>query len=277
MKLKVIDVINSNSYYFKLPRWDRLYNGLYINGEKINDISLEIGFTFNKDDSVEYMPVNKEILHYEKNGEILSKDEYNNMPTYYDSDTAEEDVLVRISNRKKLEGYKPVYKELILQPYEIEVVGSIESTGSEFILSSISNQTSETVYLIDTNRVTLDEYHKLSMKYADIAIFEKPDRSYLRFTKINNNYAFRDSYPFIERVNPIAFDNLTDAKKEEQNIRLMVRDTVIKHIGKLSDLKKLSIISFLKNTKKAKTRESMIDMLDILIDDLSDFKDNFEL
>lgn len=282
MKLKVIDVINSDSYYFKLPKWDSLYNGLYINGEKINDISLEIGFTFNKDDSVEYMPKNKEILHYEKNGEILSKDEYSNMPTYYDSDTAEEDVLTRISNRKKLEGYKPVYKELILQPYEIEVVGSIESTGSDFILpsvsnQSVSNQTAKPIYLIDANNISLDEYNKLSREYSSIAVFEKPDSGYLRFVKVNKKYAFSDCYPFNERPNPVIFDKLDDARKEEGSIRLKVRERVIKCIGNLSDEKRVSIISYLKNTKRAKTRRAMIDMIDILIDDLSEFKDNFEL
>ena len=277
MKLKVIDVINSNSYYFKLPRWDRLYNGLYINGEKINDISLEIGFTFSKDDSVGYMPSSKELLHYEKDGKILSVDEYNAMPTYYDSDTPDEDVLVRISNRKKLEGYRPVYKELTIQPYELEVIGSIESTGSDFIFPSVSNQTMASVYLIDANNVSLDEYSKLSKKYSSSAIFEKPDRDYLRFTKVNKEYPFNDCYPFNERPNPVIFDNLDDARKEEDSIRSKVRERVMKCIGNLSDEKRVSIISYLKNTKKAKTRESMIDMLDILIDDLSDFKDNFEL
>ena len=116
MKLKVIDVVNSNAYYYRQPKWDRLYKGLYINGERVDDALLEIGLTFSKDDSVGYMPNCEELLHYEKDGKILSVDDYDAMPTYYDSDTPDEDVLVRISNRKKLEGYRPVYKELTIQP-----------------------------------------------------------------------------------------------------------------------------------------------------------------
>ena len=277
MKLKVIDVINSNSYYFKLPRWDRLYNGLYINGEKIDQTLLEIGFTFSKDDKVGYIPSIGEILHYEKDVKIMSKDEYNSMPTYYDSNTPDEDVLVCISNRKKLKGYKPVYKELTIQPYELEVIGSIESTGSDFILSSMSSQTSKPMYSIDANNISLDEYNKLSREYSSIAVFEEPDRGYLRFVEVNKKFAFNDSYPFNEQPNLVMFDNLDDAKKEEDSIRSKVREHVIKCIGNLSDEKKMSIISYLKNTKRAKTTEIMINMIDILINDLSEFKDKFKL
>ena len=277
MKLKVIDVVNKNAYYFRNNRWDRLYKGLYINGEKVDETLLEIGFTFSKDDSVGYMPSSKELLHYEKDGKILSVDEYNAMPTYYDSDTPDEDVLVRISNRKKLEGYNPVYKELAIQPYELEVIGSIESTGSDFILPSVSNQTAKPIYLIDANNISLDEYNKLSREYSSIAVFEKPDRGYLRFVEVNKKYAFSDCYPFNERPNPVIFDKLDDARKEEGSIRLKVRERVMKCIGNLSDEKRVSIISYLKNTKRAKTRRAMIDMIDILIDDLSEFKDEFKL
>ena len=73
------------------------------------------------------------------------------------------------------------------------------------------------------------------------------------------------------------FDNLDDAKKEEDSIRSKVREHVIKCIGNLSDEKKMSIISYLKNTKRAKTKEIMINMIDILINDLSEFKDKFKL
>ncbi|MGL5261136.1 MAG: hypothetical protein ACRC9P_02000 [Bacteroides sp.] len=277
MKLKVIDVVNKNAYYFRNNRWDRLYKGLYINGEKVDETLLEIGFTFSKDDSVGYMPSSKELLHYEKDGKILSVDEYNAMPTYYDSDTPDEDVLVCISNRKKLEGYNPVYKELTIQPYELEVIGSIESTGSDFILPSVSSQTMASVYLIDANNASLDEYNKLSKKYSSIAVFEEPNRGYLRFTKVNKEYPFDNCYPFNERPSPVVFDNLDDARKEENSIRSKVRERVMKCIGNLSNEKKVSIISYLKNTKRAKTRRAMIDMIDILIDDLSEFKDEFKL
>lgn len=277
MKLKVIDVANKNAYYFKNNRWDRLYRGMYINGEKVDETLLEIGFTFSKDDSVEYMPSSKELLHYEKDGKILSVDEYNAMPTYYDSDTPDEDVLVCISNRKKLEDYRPVYKELTMQPYELEVIGSIESTGSDFILPSVSNQPMASVYLIDANSISLDEYNKLSREYSSIAVFEKPDRGYLRFVKVNKKYAFSDCYPFNERSNPVIFDKLDDARKEENSIRSKVRERVMKCIGNLSDEKRVSIISYLKNTKRAKTRRAMIDMIDILIEDLTEFKSDFNL
>lgn len=277
MKLKVIDVVNKNAYYFRNNRWDRLYNGLYINGEKVDETLLEIGFTFSKDDSVGYMPSSKELSHYEKDGKILSVDEYNAMPTYYDSDTPDEDVLVRISNRKKLEGYRPVCKELTIQPYELEAIGSIESTGSDFILPSVSSQTAKPIYMIDANNISLDEYNKLSREYSSIAVFEKPDGGYLRFVKVNKKYAFSDCYPFNERTNPVIFDKLDDARKEEGSIRLKVRERVMKCIGNLSDEKRVSIISYLKNTKRAKTRRAMIDMIDILIDDLSEFKDEFKL
>ena len=277
MKLKVIDIVNKNAYYFRLPKWDNLYEGLYINGEKKDQTSLEIGFTFSKDDRVGYMPNIREILHYEKNGKRMSKDEYNSMPTYYDSDTPDEDVLVCIANRKKLEGYKPVYKELTIQPYELEVIGSIESTGSDFILPSVSSQTSKPIYSIDANNISLDEYNKLSREYSSIAVFEKPDRGYLRFVEVNKKYAFNDSYPFNELRNLLMFDSLGDAKKEEDSIRSKVREHVIKSIGNLSDEKKMSIIYYLKNTKRAKTKEIMINMIDILINDLSEFKDKFKL
>lgn len=60
-------------------------------------------------------------------------------------------------------------------------------------------------------------------------------------------------------------------------MKLKVRERVMRCIGNLSNEKTVSIISYLKNTKRAKTRRAMIDMIDILIDDLSEFKDEFKL
>ena len=277
MKLKVIDIVGSNSYYFRLPKWDRLRHTLYVNNKKVDPVVLEIGFTFSMHDEVGYMPSSKILKHYEKNGEVLSIEQYNSMPTYYNSDTPDDEVLVCINNKKKLEGYKPVYEEPSIQPCEIEVIGSIQRTGSDFIRPSISNNSSECVYLLDVNEVTLDEYDKLRHKYSHIATFEFSDRHYLRFTKVNNKFAFDDRYPFKERTNPLIFENLDDAKKEEESIREKVRQSVRNCIGKLSDEKRVSIISYLKNTKRAKSKEAMAGMIDILIEDLTEFKSDFNL
>lgn len=277
MKLKVIDVVGSNSYYFRLSKWDGLRHTLYVNNKEVDPVVLEIGFTFSMHDEVGYMPSSKILKHYEKNGEVLSIEQYKSMPTYYDSDTPDDEVLVCINNKKKLEGYKPVYEEPSIQPCEIEIIGSIQRTGSDFIRPSISNNSSGCVYLLDVNEVTLDEYDKLRHKYSHIATFEFSDRHYLRFTKVNNKFAFEDRYPFTERNNPLIFENLDDAKKEEESIREKVRQSVRNCIGKLSDEKRLSIISYLKNTKRAKSKAAMADMIDILIEDLTEFKSDFNL
>lgn len=277
MKLKVIDIVGSNSYYFRLPKWDRLRHSLYINNKEVDPVVLEIGFTFSKDDSVGYMPSSKILKHYERNGEVLSIEQYNSMPTYYDSDTPDDEVLVCINNKKKLEGYKPVYEEPSIQPCEIEVIGSTQRTGSDFIRPSISNNSSECVYLLDVNEVTLDEYDKLRHKYSHTATFKVPDRHYLRFVQVNKKFPFDDRYPFTERNNPLIFENLDDAKKEEESIREKVRQSVRNCIGKLSDEKRVSIISYLKNTKRAKSKKAMADMIDILIEDLTEFKSDFNL
>lgn len=277
MKLKVIDIVGSNSYYFRLPKWDRLRHTLYVNNKKVDPVVLEIGFTFSMHDEVGYMPSSKTLKHYERNGEVLSIEQYNSMPTYYDSSTPDDEVLVCINNKKKLEGYKPVYEEPSIQPCEIEIIGSIQRTGSNFIRSSISNNSSECVYLLDVNEVTLDEYDKLRHKYSHVATFETSDRSYLRFTRVNNKFAFGDRYPFTERNNPLIFENLDDAKKEEESIREEVRQSVRNCIGKLSDEKRLSVIAYLKNIKRAKSKGAMADMIDILIEDLTEFKSDFNL
>ena len=224
MKIKVVKIIGKKAFLIKKGELNS-NTELYINGKLIPNELKKIGLTFNESDIIEFLPSQKTLLGYEKGNIFMSVEEYNSKPRYYDEDTSDEDVLIRIANKKELEGFIPKYKDKELEKAEIEVYGTIEETNSNFIFCSVTSQwdKSPVIYNLNVNEVTLDEFNNLKNKYNSHATFENSESNYLRFAKINNNYAFNDCYPFTESRNEKIFLSLDEATKEEYKIRESVR------------------------------------------------------
>lgn len=275
--LEVLELKGKDCYFFR----NSSQIEIFLNKEKLSTYMLSKGFVFNKEDKLQYLSP-KTIAYYKRGTEEVSVEWFNNKNTYYDSGYSEEDVLIAIANRKEKEGFEPVYSEQKLLDFNLNVVGQIEDTGSDFIQNAINLNgyySKGSLYTLEINRVTIDEYRKLKEKYEAHATFEKLDRSYLRFAKINGKYAFNDNYPFTQISTEKLFTSLEDAVKEETKVRDAVRLAVRKAVfgSGLTKTKRESLISYLRNVTKAKTKETADEMLNIIIEDLKDFKNNIKI
>lgn len=231
-------------------------------------------------DKVEYNSCSKTIVEYRKDGKIMSVEEFRSKPTYYNDESTDEEILRRIANKKELEGFIPVYEESCFKEMELDVVGYVEDTGSGFIGCTITTRYGKhpVVYTVYGREVTLDEYDRLSKEYSEHAKFEKLDRHYLRFVKINNAYAFGNYAPFGDFEYQKSFSDLDKAKEYEAGIRKDVKDAVDKVVlkdknGKISYFKAGQLLERLKLVRSLKTNASMKDSLGFIISDLEDYLD----
>jgi hypothetical protein len=280
--IKLLQIKETGDWYLRPGDINHYIGGNgFLDGVELRDNNNRYGMVISKDSKLQYETGKYNISHYENNGITMSKEEYDSKPTYYDEDSTDEETLRAIANKKEVQGFEAVYFKSELKDYKIEVLGYIENTTSSFITCTIKDQYAShpIVYTVHKNRITTDEYSVLAEKYKDQAKFEKLDRAYLRFNKVDGNFVFDDTYPFSEGEYNCVFTNLEDAQKKEEEIRILVRKAIEKHIFRkgLNDLKKTNIISYLTKVKKAKTRELANSMLDLLIDDLNEYKNNIEL
>lgn len=280
MTIKVLKIIGKNAFLIK-PNELNIYTSYYINGNLIHSELKNSVMTFQESDVITFLPSTKTLLGYKKGKKEMTIEEYNSKPKYYDEDSRDEDVLRAIANKKELEGFEPQYKEIEFEPVELEVYGNIEDTKSDFIFCSLTStyDKNPVVYTINVNKITLDEFEKLKQEYSGHAKFENTERNYLRYAKINDNYAFADCYPFTEIRNEKIFTSLKEAKDEETKIRRQVKDLVIRKVfpKSIDQNKKIMILSNLKAIKKAKTKLVMDEMIQILISDLQDYQKKVEL
>lgn len=280
MKIKVIEIIGKESFLIKSSELSA-NTDFYINREIIPNELKSQGITIKNNDVIEYLPKNKELIGYEKGIEFLTIDEYNSKPQNYSSESSEEKVLRAIANRKELEGFEPKYKEIDFENVEIEIYGNVQDTNSNFIHCGITGRWSTTpvVYTVNQNAIAVDEYKKLRSKYSSHATFEDLERNYIRFAKINGNYAFSDHSWLDEIRNEKIFISLEEATKHEKELRELVKKLALKKVfpEKINDNKKIILLSHLKAIKKAKTKSVMDEMLQILITDIQDYQKGIEL
>lgn len=227
------------------------------------------------DDKLEYLPRNPEILEYRKGNQVMSVEEYNKLKSWYDEDSSDEDVLRAIANKKQKEGFYAVHKPHDPELVEFEIVGYTQDTGSEFISSVISTERWEkhpTLFTVFGQSVVMDEYKKLAEKYSGHAKFDKPDRPYLRFTKINGSYVFGDNRPFNDYHQRRSFTDLEGAKEYELNLRREVQSVVLSAIypKEMTSFKRDQLISNL-NMAKGLSKRAMIESIDSIIKDLQDY------
>jgi hypothetical protein len=280
-KLKVLQIRNSDSYVVSESTIKRnlSYNiEAYLNGEVLNNITNK-KVVISSNDRLQYRRKNPVITHYQRGDEIMSIEDYNSKPTYYNDDYTDEQVLEAIANKKLLDGFEPVCVEDDLHDFEYEVVGYVEDTKSNFISCTVSYdyiETPKVVFTVFGREIALDEYKKLSIKYKDHAKFEPLDREYLRFVRINNNYVFGDHSPFGDWNYRSFHTNLEDAQKVEEEFRQAVRDAVTKAVFKenLTEIKNLQVLSQLKLIRKQSTKKDVFKLLDCLIEDLQEYVDN---
>ncbi len=280
MKIKALEIIEKEAYLIKAFQLSD-YHDFYFNKNLIDNHAKKQEIILKKTDSLEILPRQKEIIGYKKDNSFLSIEEYKSKPTYFDSDSSEEETLRAIANRKEIEGFEPVYKEIDFETVEIDVYGFIEDTKSKFIQCGITdrfNSKNPNVYILNENKIAVDEYNLLKDKYSSHGKFDKLDRNYIEFAKINGNYAFSRS-DFSEKRADKLFASLETATQYEKELREKIQKIVKSRLfpEKIQDDKRLLIISHLKSIKKAKSKSVMDEMLQILIEDLQDYKKEVEL
>ena len=232
MKISVFKIENSESVI--IPRTTRLnsYNKVFINGEEVREIPRDL--VLNTTDTFQYISSLPTVKHYKRGEEVMSCENYKSKKTYYDGYSTEEEILRALANKKELEGFEPVHEDKTPKDIELEIIGVLRKTGSPFILSSAQSSAwtkGKVVYRVLSGQIAMDEYNKLRNKYKGKANFEKPDRDYLRFVKINKNYVFGDSWPFCESAGYSDHEDLTEAIALELTVRNKVRRIVMRAVS----------------------------------------------
>lgn len=271
MKLDVLEIKNKNAFLIKEKTLESHLDYL-LNGEPISSEMKKHKIVVTKKDLFERLIKSKQIIKYIKGNESMSVEDYNSKPQRYNENDPEEKVLRALANKKELNGFEPFYDFPKPEKIEFNIVGYVEDTNSKFISCSVTDRYSSipVVYSVDVKGISMDEYNILKELYSDHAKFDIPDRSYLRFVRINNKYAFGDHYPFGDFKYTKEFLNLKEAKEEESRIRNSVKSCVKNNVFNedLTLHKKIQVLSSLKSIKKLKTKKSMDEMLSVLINDL---------
>lgn len=275
MKLKALDIKGTSSYLIKNGTIDNYIN-ILLNGKSIDNLMKRSDMVISSLDKLTYDSGNKSLLKYRRDDEIMTIEDYKSKPQSYCSETPEEDVLRAIANKKELVGFEPVYSESSVGDVELEIIGYIEDTKSEFISCAVTNKysTNATIYTVRGVATACDEYKRLAEEYSNHANFHfEKDRNYLRFTKINNKYAFNDGYPFSEYCYVKNFTNLAQAQAEEADVRHMVKAIVVKNVfgEEPTECKTAQIISSLQLIKLIDTKAGIVDVIDALILDLTNY------
>jgi len=277
MNVKVLEIKGAESYLMAQSRYDH-HLKLALNGVIVTDSVREIGLSFSKSDKLQHLPSSKKLVEYRRGDEVMSVEDYQSKPQYYDDERSDEYVLRAIANKKELAGFEPHQEDPELEDVELEVVGYIEDTKSLFISCSVQGQFSKAavLYTVNPQKIAMDEYLKLMAEYGDHARFNKPDRNYLRFVQINGEYAFNQSYPFGDYDYTKDTASLDEAKAVETEVRDMTRSAVKSSVftKSITDEKKTQILSSLRTIKKLRTKKSMDELLSVLIKDIQEYQSN---
>lgn len=108
---------------------------------------------------------------------------------------------------------------------EISLVGCAKDSGSGFICSPVLmgqlKWSGGGIWKVEQGGIAKDEF----LSCVDGENYEIPTHSNIEYAKINGGYVFaREKYIWVKKSDAVKlFDNLEDAKKEEESIRRVVR------------------------------------------------------
>lgn len=241
----------------------------------------------------------KTVGYAKEDGEVLTPQEYsaiiNKKYEYYDEDleeytwSLEEEFEYKksIQDLGKLEALQSEPTEY-LKPIQIEVVGSMISTGSDYIKSALYegktafSSNGSGVFCVNESAAATNEWILLAKEYPDHKFTN--DHNKLEFAKLNEKYMFgsRCTLDFIKRHDTKSIHtDLQSAKDREKRVRDTVRKVVMTElstadldavmvknvISKLSqfrwDLDQLDV-----KQKAASTRRSIINRMSDMITEL---------
>ena len=167
------------------------------------------------------------------------EDEWGNID--YPSIEVEFDIRKRL---QEFEDAKKVYSDPVVyyEPVEIQVVGSAEDTGSEFIETPFQHgevtwTPSTGIYKLHTTRVSLDQWRQEAIEnhayeFDNTRAFGGENNQKLEFAQINGNFVFTHikNKAFIRREGTVEiFPTLKEAQEREKEIRQIVSREVAKH------------------------------------------------
>lgn len=211
----------------------KLEGRIEIDGVEVNNNTYGSRIATHKDaDIFRVVNLGQEIIHYEnQDGDKMSKEEYDEKnkdsrgewdddEERYTYDSLEGEFACR-KIREELSQFSPKYKDLGEKREKVEytVVGTLEDTGSPYIRTPIKYGSSKWkynrgFYKCNLTAAARSKYIELAEKYKDKAAFQvEATRNYIRFSRINNNYAFSDRTPFTEN-SEVYVDTLSEAKEK---------------------------------------------------------------
>lgn len=222
MKIKALKISGSNNVK-TIPLSSTTFN-VSVNGKAVTHDLSRVSVIFSLDDKLSARSCYEQIVGYERDGKVISSEEYNAKPIYYNEDSSESEVLRAIANRKEMSGFNPV-KIFIDEPVEFDIIGEIEDTKSLFITCNIGGTYAKNAILftLDQVKIEFDEYLLMAEANKSHARFGKLDRKCLEYVQVNGSYPFGRG--FGER-SPASYLSLADAQLSEERIRANVRNAV---------------------------------------------------
>lgn len=205
------------------------------------------------------------------------KDKY---AMYWDDD--EEDYVFGDDTDAEIEYLKDVVKYRVKEyiyevvpakdePIEIQIVGVVEDTGSDFIETPfVYGKTSfdrTGIYKVLLSKIALDEFLKLQVKYKDVD-FNLPEHGHLNYAKVNGSYIFTGyEKPWVNRSDKyLIVNDLGEAKEKEERVRKFVRDRV-RMYAEPKQADKIEIKDFVERLESIR-----LDLIDLDVKKSSDFK-----
>jgi len=275
MKIDVIEIVKTDSIFI-IEQTLLDYQKCFLNGEEISTQIKRKGLIINKDDKLQFLPSNKTLTHYKRGDEFLSIKEFNSKPQSYNDKSTDEQVLHAIANKKELEGFEAVYEDSKLEDIELNIVGFLDDTGSEFIKGVIQSRYSsdKVLYTVYGKEIAMDEYKANELKYKNIARFYLEEgKTNINYAKINGNYCFNNVYYCGDQNYISHHTTLEEAKEQENKIRSVVRVWIKRAIDgyPVSHYNISNTLVTLKNIKKMKTKKTMDELIDVAISNIEEY------
>lgn len=192
------------------------------------------------------------------------EDEYDGM----DFGTSVDLEIQFVKEKALFKNLTPVYEdtEVLVEDVEIEVVGSCEDTGSDFIETPfVYGQAqwkghSAGVYKLCTSAVAYDQMMKIKEKYPDVK-WSVPNHSHLKYVQVNGAYVFtKSSRGYISEVGKCKiYSTLEVAKQDEAAVRKFVTSELMIHLEPRSATD-VQIKDFVEHLERIRNRVMELDV-----------------